>query len=430
MMKGRKIISIGLSMLMLASLTGCSLSAGRGGDATTAVPSASTEIPKGIFDRDNGSTEDGTDTTADLVNPDGMTEQEALGIYSDTLDNFCTIMLAGTDAVYDMELTEGAGWLYDIMAGRDSETALASVGYQIKDISGDGIPELLIGSITDQDEYNDYGSYIFSLYTIVDGVPQCTVEGWYRSSYRMMANGQIYYEGSSGAMYSTFGVYDISYDGTELLCQDFYFTSNTDDSYETYAMYHNTTGEWDVDSSEMLDLPEDQFWDVGEEYRQQTYNLTFTTLLDYAKDRNLTAGGLNTGNGSSDQNTSVDYTPAAIHIQWASDYTGRVDDYDYFNLAGYDNEHLILITTDRTVTDFRILSLEFQDVMQDGTMLFDETELYHQEQLTPERPFVVGMDLMGTIPNNGISYVDGNGDYRRFAVTESGEDGSLLLMEY
>lgn len=441
-MRTRKFMSLTAVMLVFALLTGCSLTPGREESTTSSSTDSQTEIPKGIFNKNtegssNGDTESPTTEEAAKTTEDtpssaaGMTDEEAYSIYSGVLNNLCTAMLAGLDSIDEMELTDGAGWLYDVMPGRDSETAMASVGYLIKDISGDGVPELLIGSITDQDDGNDYGSYIFSIYTIVNGVPQCSVEGWYRSSYQMMNNGQIFYAGSGGAMYGIFAVYDITKDGTDLICQDYYFTTNTDDTFENYAMYHNTVGESDVSVSEQLAIPEDEFWKVGDDYRSQTYNLPYTTLLVYAKDNGLISDGQNNGTDpGAGQNTAVELTPVAIHIYWASDYTGRVDDYDYYNLADYDNEHLILITTDRKVTDFKVLSLEYQDVTQDGTLLFHETELYHQDQLTPERPFVVGMDLIGTIPNNGISYVDSNGDYRRFAVTESGEDGSLMLMEY
>ena len=40
------------------------------------------------------------------------------------------------------------------------------------------------------------------------------------------------------------------------------------------------------------------------------------------------------------------------------------------------------------------------------------------------------MMFFGTIPNNGISYVDGEGVTRRFVLDQSGEDGSLLMTEF
>lgn len=38
-----------------------------------------------------------------------------------------------------------------------------------------------------------------------------------------------------------------------------------------------------------------------------------------------------------------------------------------------------------------------------------------------------GSTFYGAIPNYGISYVDGNGAARSFAVEMSGEDGSVVL---
>lgn len=427
-MKGHKISRIGLILLLLLMVaSGCSLSRGDATEASTSDAGG----PKGIFNQKDEDTtteasseptEDTSDKNADTTT--GLTDEEAAKIYSGVLDDFCHIILVGEDGLDNMELEEGAGWIYDVMMGRDSADVLASVGYRVQDISGDGIPELLVGAITDQDDYNDYGSYIYSVYTIVDGEPHCTIEGWYRSSYRMMNNGQIYYEGSGGAMYSIFAVYDISKDGTELICQDYYFTSNTDDSYEEYAMYHNTTGDWDISVSEMLDLPEDEFWNVGEEFRQQTYNLSYTSLSDYiAQNGQITYD--RTGR------TPMSDSSVAIHMYRFYEIQDQYDDFDEYAVGSqYEDDITIAFTTDRVITDVKVLALEFQDVTQDGTMIFDETVRYQQDELTPERPLIVGITMMGTIPNNGISYVDSNGDYRRYAITESGEDGSLLLMEY
>ena len=51
------------------------------------------------------------------------------------------------------------------------------------------------------------------------------------------------------------------------------------------------------------------------------------------------------------------------------------------------------------------------------------------EVMTVDTPVAVQLGFMGTIPNYGISYVDENGDLRRFALVQSGYDGSVLLDE-
>ena len=51
------------------------------------------------------------------------------------------------------------------------------------------------------------------------------------------------------------------------------------------------------------------------------------------------------------------------------------------------------------------------------------------EVMTVDTPVAVQLGFMGTIPNYGISYVDGGGNLRRFALVQSGYDGSVLLDE-
>lgn len=50
--------------------------------------------------------------------------------------------------------------------------------------------------------------------------------------------------------------------------------------------------------------------------------------------------------------------------------------------------------------------------------------------LVPERPLVVYLSMIGTIPNNGFSFVDSLGYTRYFAIVESGKDGSVMLQEF
>lgn len=99
--------------------------------------------------------------------------------------------------------------------------------------------------------------------------------------------------------------------------------------------------------------------------------------------------------------------------------------------VAYDSEYAVKIvyTSDGTVTDFCVLSLMMTD-FKDGKPVYEEKELYRQEQLTPDCPLVVTLTFVGDLPNNGISYVDSAGETHRFSVSTSGEDGSLILEAY
>ncbi len=89
----------------------------------------------------------------------------------------------------------------------------------------------------------------------------------------------------------------------------------------------------------------------------------------------------------------------------------------------------VVYLSDGEVRDVRILSLQMTD-FKDGKPVFEETELYRQDTLTPDCPLVVQLTFVGDLPNNGISYVDSAGETQRFSLSTSGKDGSLFLEAY
>lgn len=121
---------------------------------------------------------------------------------------------------------------------------------------------------------------------------------------------------------------------------------------------------------------------------------------------------------------------SCVRAQWPEEYFTDLSDYARVRLGLDEEQPLVCFTTERTVTDFRVLSLTFVSVDESGSLVFSTEETHYQEALTPEVPLLVRMELMGTIPNNGISYVDANGATRYFALEVSGFDGSLLLSAF
>lgn len=118
-----------------------------------------------------------------------------------------------------------------------------------------------------------------------------------------------------------------------------------------------------------------------------------------------------------------------VHVDYAQgDYVnGAVDE---FNVPADYTGVRVLFTADKTVTDFRILFLTCETIDDDGNLTFSVEEVYSQPELTPDRPLVAGLEFIGDMPNNGISYVDADGTSHSFAVDMSGMDGSLYLWEF
>ena len=117
--------------------------------------------------------------------------------------------------------------------------------------------------------------------------------------------------------------------------------------------------------------------------------------------------------------------PAQLRVQFAEDVSLSDGTYDSFTAE--DAQVRLVFTTDRTVQDIQFLSLFVNGADDDGNLLFEETTLYTLPKLTPERALVIGTRFIGDLPNNGIAYTDADGTVRRFTVSTSGEDGSLIL---
>lgn len=278
------------------------------------------------------------------------------------------------------------------------DSAVYEMGYLIEDLSGDGIPELLVGEL--------YG-ITNALYTLVDGKPELVFEGWYRSSYVYMGSGYFYYHGANSAAESGQGLFYLTKDGTRLECESFLFTGLNSDG--DMVVYSNETGSWDPAESEKSDMTAEDFW-----------------ALDPAGDPlSLTPFSVTGGWKAVEPNpVSVEYLPE-----------GMFPDY-YVTLYDGDGAAFLLFTADSPVTEFTVLTLELEDFTETGVTIFSATPVVLEEGLdslpevmTADTPVAVQLGFMGTIPNYGISYVDGGGDLRRFALVQSGYDGSVLLEE-
>ena len=90
-------------------------------------------------------------------------------------------------------------------------------GYQFWDLNLDGSPELLLGVLYDAGETAEdqlgeglyWHNLVSDLYTLVEGEPRYVVNSGDRYRYSLTTDGQLYYEGSSGAAYSDLATYEL-----------------------------------------------------------------------------------------------------------------------------------------------------------------------------------------------------------------------------
>ena len=182
---------------------------------------------------------------------------EGAPLYGALLDGFYDILCGGESAF--VEDCGGAVGVREVLSLLGSRAALYQVGYAVRDITGDGVPELLIGLVKDGNGAASFGSTILAVYTPPYAHPVCVLEGWARNHFLLMDDGRFLQEGSDGAMRSFFGEYTLSPDGRQLSCASFYFTAESPSAPGEIEVHYNTTGEFDPSRSEKLDMTLDAF---------------------------------------------------------------------------------------------------------------------------------------------------------------------------
>lgn len=149
-----------------------------------------------------------------------------------------------------LELAQGLG-----------EDALNGIGYLIEDLSGDGVPELAVGSL------REYGGEINALYTLVDNEPELVFEGWSRNSYIYVNayagdSSYFYNRGSNSAAESGQGIFTLSRNGQELDWKRFYFTCAEGGDLDNVTVYVNTTGSWEPEESELAGITLEEYYEL------------------------------------------------------------------------------------------------------------------------------------------------------------------------
>lgn len=119
---------------------------------------------------------------------------------------------------------------------------------------------------------------------------------------------------------------------------------------------------------------------------------------------------------------------SGLRVQWLNDVIRKPVVFSEYSAKDYySGREQIIFFASGTVTDVKLLELEYEDIAKDGTILFHQKTVCSFESVSEIRPLVVGVPFYGTIPNFGIAYTDNHGNDHRFCLSISGKDGTLLL---
>ena len=209
-------------------------------------------------------------TPENTVNPSTATAAEYVTKYEDALAKVYAFI---NNIDNEVGPEEGFDGIWEAAKALGDE-ALEKIGYVLKDISGDEVPELLIGAFEkDDDAYTN--NEIYLIYTLQGEKPEIVLYGWNRNAYSLKDDNSLFYQGSSGAAMSAFGIYHISNDG-ESVCDDFYFTYPNDNDPSVIELFHNTIGIFYNKDSEKLDMTLDEFWALQDEMSKGTSKIEGT----------------------------------------------------------------------------------------------------------------------------------------------------------
>lgn len=214
-------------------------------------------------------------------NDSEINEEEIVKIpdaYESILNNIFKLLV---DKDPDYVCDEGEISIVESMIGKSASEGLDSIGYTIIDIDENGVDELIIAEKSE----DGIGNRILDIYTIKDDKAILIIEGFVRDRYYLLDDNTIYNEGSGGAAYTTFGVYELLEDGITLSAIDYYFSDYQDEEMTKWGWFYNKNGKSDKSLSVWMELKdENEPFNMMRDYRNRSQELDLTYLIDYETD--------------------------------------------------------------------------------------------------------------------------------------------------
>ncbi len=136
----------------------------------------------------------------------------------------------------------GSAFDYDVSEWVNSSE---HIGYSLKDIDKNGIPELILGGINTS-EYT-VGPVVFEIWTLINYYPVSVVMSHERHWFYLLTDNRLYYEAFGGASHTYFETYQLVGDHIEFL-EGLYSTSFDNNGHVSYRLDH--TSLWNGETNE------------------------------------------------------------------------------------------------------------------------------------------------------------------------------------
>jgi hypothetical protein len=188
--------------------------------------------------------------------------------YNNILDDLYGALLSPNDedALFDgvYSIQEAALALGD--------KAMDKLEYIIKDINNDGTEDLVIGCF-DTDASASTKNEIYAAYSHDGDHATLLFEKQAQNTFALTNTNTYYFYGSDGTNYNIIAEYEIGENG-RLTCKDFYFTYPKSEAANGFAYYHNTSGKWDPEVSEELNMTAEEFEAIRDKLASKTVELS------------------------------------------------------------------------------------------------------------------------------------------------------------
>lgn len=117
----------------------------------------------------------------------------------------------------------------------------------------------------------------------------------------------------------------------------------------------------------------------------------------------------------------------------SDDELNSLSDYDVMMDPAADSEEYrpylrnIIIRTDTTINGFKLLDCEVGIVSSEESGMIVNGVAFNYGNVEPEAPLIIQTTFPGSASVRGISYIDAAGEEQVFLLSESGQDGSLVV---
>lgn len=306
------------------------------------------------------------------------------------------------DGNMDKVPQQGMTGIYELRDHMGYVDALNMLGYTLQDINNDKVPELIFAILDNEKQGKGYyGKDIYAVYTFVDGKIKFVDEGWARSNIKLLANNMFLTRGNSSNTDYVLVLEDLLPNGNKR-CVDMYFTRSKSNNEPGLDVYRNDVGRADVAVSQKTNMTADDFFDMGDEMAGDSVKLELLPLKKY-KQRGF-------------KGLAMQYLEC-MGVHELQDLRADLSKYEQVSVPNPFKGADVVFRSTENLEDFRLLELA------------SGKSVYSKDLLMADEKLVLHLESLETIPKNGISFKDDAGRERKFAIQQSGKDGSIYLQE-